>query len=412
MPASAIKRWAQTLSRYLTLTPDASRKAPARHSPAPDAPGGERIAPSVREIITRGRAVLSEPSQGRGQIEADRDPRQEDSAAARLLALLWDADADVRQSAALALPGGDGVQAHVGEYGHFAGAFGRGLNDNHVDALRGETMPLSASARYDRVAASLRALLDQNIGEIRGMSNMNYSFLSSALYLAVLATCRDTVCAVGRLRVAEAHPELCRLLWNLSQIGVLRRFNGQDLDTLAGATGRALAALPPDALTDFWHSLTCAALPRRIAVAPALRYFKDVRAVPYLLDALNAPGSIPELTGLIAACLGRLEDARALPALRTLSQSRDRLAREQARTAIALIERAGRLKPHQTLLRPASDSPDRDSETMLRSAPVNQHEADPPRQLLRVAQMPAVPASAAAIAPDEDTLEDRQFEIY
>ncbi len=421
----AVERWMRTAARHLSLLPDTGRDEQSPRPPRPGAPAWERVPPELRGVIARGRACLAASAKeeadkiaadkiAANEIEADdraadtaRDPRREDSPCARMLALLWHTDANVRECAARALCGGDGVQAHIGEYGHFVGAFGRGLRDtaerglNHSplqsdaggrdtipDAAfrdRPATMPATASARYECVARTLCALLDQSIGEIRGMSSMNYSFLSSALYLAVLATCRDTVCAIGRLRVIEAHGELCRLLWNLSQMSVLRRCSGQDLETLARATGQALAALPPDAIPDFWHGLTCAGLPRRLAVAPALAYMDDKRAVPYLLDALNAPDAHGELTGLIASCLGRLKDVRALSALRPLAQSRDRVLRQQVNAAIAAIERAGRGKPQNLLLRPVIENADRNSETMLRPAPVNEHDTAPHPLLRRSA---------------------------
>ncbi len=420
-PVFAAGRWMRNAARHLSLPPNTKHDRQSLQTPGPGASAWERIPPELRGLIAHGRACLAAgANEEAAKIKAHdrqadkteaytaRDPRREDSPAARLIALLWHTDANVRECAARALCGGDGVQAHVGEYGHFVGAFGRGLIDagerglstspaqsdktirhrTPKDSL--DAMPPTAEERYDRVAHTLCRLLDQSIGEIRGMSSMNYSFLSSALYLAVLATCRDTVCAIGRLRVIPAHGELCRLLWNLSQMSVLRRCSGQDLETLAREAGRALTALPPDAIPDYWHSLTAASLPRRLAVAPALAYLDDTRAVPYLLAALTAPDAHGELTGRIAACLGRLEDARALAALRPFAQSRDRVLRQQVNAAIAAIEQAGRRQPHHTLLRPVAAPASGNSETMLRPAPVNEHNAAP-RQLLRRSVEPHAP---------------------
>lgn len=419
-PVFAVPRWMRTAARYLSLFPDTGRDEQSARTPRRDAPAWERVTPELRGVIAQGRAYLAASAKEEGiKREADDDeaypahnPRREDDPAALLIALLWHTDTTVRECAARALCGGDGIQAHVGEYGHFVGAFGRGLNYSSLQSDAGgrdtipntafgnllAVTPSTADARYERVAHTLCALLDQSIGEIRGMSSMNYSFLSSALYLAVLATCRDTVCAIGRLRITEAHGELCRLLWNLSQMSVLRRCSGQDLETLASATNRALAALPPDAIPDFWHSLTCTGLPRRLAVAPALAYFDDKRAVPHLLDALNAPDAPAELTGRIAVCLGRLEDSQALPALRLRTQSRDRVLRQQVNAAIAAIERAGRARPQNLLLRPVVEDASRNSETMLRPAPVNEHNTAP-RPLLRRSIRPY--AARLDISPDE-----------
>jgi hypothetical protein len=383
----SIREWMRATARGLATGP-AHRDAATRVSGPRDLRSDsardrdtrtiDRLPAEMRHDVVRGRAALAALSHSTHQD----DLLRENGPVACLLALLWHPDADVRRAAAHALPGGDHAQAHIPHYGHFVGAFLRGLSD--INARYEDALPATPAARYERVTLALRALLDQNIGEIRGMSNMNYSFLSSALYLAVLATCRDVVFALRRLRAASAEADLCRLLWNLSQISVLRRFNGQDLETLANAAGAALAALPPDYIPDFWHSLSHAQVPRRLAVSPSLNHFQDRRAVPYLLDALAVPGAQPSaIAQRLAACLGRLEDARALSVLDALMRSSDRQLRDQARAAIRQIQRAVHKHPSRTLLRATMDADEWDSETMLRPAPVNTHISEPAGELLR-----------------------------
>lgn len=290
----------------------------------------------------------------------------------RLLDLLWHEDKVIREAAALALAGGDRETVHAPAYGHFAGALLRALPDREF--------PDTAQARYQAVGHALRALLAENTAGIRSMSNMSYSFLSSALYLALLSTCRDAVEAVRRLRITEAHPELCCLLWNLSLASRTGRLNNRDVELLMQMTGRAMASLPPDEIPDFWHHLRHRAQPRRKAVTPALHHIADSRAVPYLTNAL--PDQPLEIAEPIIACLGRLGDAGALPALAQLLAHRNKQIRRQAQTAITAIERT---LGHQarTLLRPVLVPNGEEAALLLRSLPAAPP-SDPPEQLLRV----------------------------
>jgi hypothetical protein len=296
----------------------------------------------------------------------------ENGPVAGLLALLWHDDRALRHAAALALAGGDRENAYRPCYGHFVGSLLRSL-------LHADIPPDTAQARHLAVAETLRTLLAQNADAIRGMSNMNYSFLSSALYLALFSTCRDGVEAVRRLRVAAAHAELCRLLWTLWLANRTGRLNSQDVDALRQMTGRALAALPPDQIPEFWSMLRHRSLSRRQAVAFALSQFADTRAIPYLADAL--PGQPSDITEGIILCLGRFGDATALPTLANQLTNRNRQVRRQAQAAIAAIER---VLGHQarTLLRPVLAPNGEEPSTLLRALPTV-GPADPPEQLLR-----------------------------
>ena len=297
------------------------------------------------------------------------------SPVAALLALLWHEELSLQRAAALALAGGDLVSAYTPAYGHFAGTFLRVL------ANQAEQRPEGGQAQYLAVTGALRHMLTLSAGEIQAMSNMNYSFLSSALYLALLSTCQDMVEAVRRLRIATAHTELCGLLRSLTQASVVRRLNTLDLDLIAQTIHRALAALPANELTDFWNALTHAYIPQRLAVAPALAHFCDQRAAPYLIEMLpNQPASIAEW---IIPCLGRLGDIRALPVLERFAEGKERLLRGLAQSAMSAIRRANAENPQNTLLRSAREVPDTDPGTLLRSVR-SSGKPEPPEQLLRV----------------------------
>ena len=317
---------------------------------------------------------------GRGALARGRSlrAREEGSPVAALLSLLWHEDGAVRRAAALALSGGDQNSAYTPDYGYFASAFQRGVSE------RADLFPDTASARYEAALESLRALLNQCIADIRAMSNMRYSFLSSALYLALLSTCRDTVEAIRRLRVSAVHPELCELLWNLARPDVTRRLNGQDNELLAQTARLALGALSPDEIPGFWQGLSCRPLPQRQALAPTLACFNDRRAVPHLLCALE--GQLPGVAEAIIECLGRLGDARALPALSEIAAEGHWLLRPLSRTAISSIRRAQASSPARTLLRPLGTEHEDDTASLLRSLPNGPVAVEPPEEMLRVAE--------------------------
>jgi len=334
----------------------------------------------ARAYIAAGREALASPRASREHAEARTVPG---SRIARLLALLWHPEADIRKAAALALAGGNRESRYVPQYGHFASAFLSYLTSHAPHA------PASPAERYAAVVHALRVLLDRNASDIRAMGNMSYSFLGSALYLALLYTCRDVIEAVRRLRVSAAHTELCRLLWHLSHVNLTRRLNSEDWVTLVQTACAAFAALPPDEIPDFWHSLMHRSLPRRLAVAPVLSHLRDDCAVPYLLHALREQP--PCIAQPIIECLGRLGDPRALALLQCIVEGRDRLLRNHARLAIAAIGRAHANGPARTLLRPLETNPDADPASLLRPAhPTGAME--PPEEMLRVPDPPSDPA--------------------
>jgi hypothetical protein len=323
----------------------------------------------IAEQIARGREALAAYP---GSTTAPGRPRDR-RAIASLLTLLWHHDTDVRRAAALALPGGDRWRPYQPQYGHFAAAFLRYLGQHSPDGR-----PETEAARYDAVVAALRSMLEQSNRDIRAMSNMHYSFLSSALYLALLFTCRDVTESARRLCDGALHAEICHLLGSLTHTGVARRLNAQDAESLASSAGQALAAMPADEIPEFWCWLSHHARARRRAVAPTLHHLMDTNAVPHLLRALA--GQPPDVLQPLIGCLGRIGHPDALPALQPFTRSRRRALRGEALAAIELIRRTGAAHPSRTLLRPIQDSP---TDNLLLLRPADGHGDPQPDQLLR-----------------------------
>ncbi|HLI49188.1 MAG TPA: HEAT repeat domain-containing protein [Chthonomonas sp.] len=296
--------------------------------------------PMFAQEIAQGRSVLANASPARLRAEL----YHAKGSLNRLLVLLWHKDERVRTAAALALSGGDGHRAYIPRNGHFAGALLR--------RLAGQDIASTPHERLEQVSQALYTLLEQSANDLRGMANMHYSFLSSALYLALLGTCRDTMASVRRLRAAAAHKGLCRLLYELKQPSVMRRLNAQDAAALAHEAALALAAMPPQELSGFWHGLMHGDRRRRLAYAEALWAFSDRRVVPYLLQALE--GQHPDIAIYLVRCLARLGDPQALSALERLASARHRALRQEAAAAMNQILQGLERRPSRLLLRPAT----------------------------------------------------------
>lgn len=311
--------------------------------------------------IAEGREALARGAGDRGKFP--------NSPVATLLAMLWHEERAVRQAAVRSLPGGDREHFHAMHYGYFAEAFLRELT------TRFSPSPLLPADRYRVAAEVLSDLIGQSTRDIRAMSGMHYSFLSSALYLALFATCRDALFAAQRLRSGEVQEALCGLLWNLSAVTGVGRLNPQDTLLLMDIAGQALAALPPDEIPVFWEALSHPNPTRRNAVSPAIRHLSDSRAVGYLLAAL--PLQQPEIAEPILVCLGRLSDMRALPILGEFSRNSNRALKRAAQGSIDAIHRAQKHHAVQTLLRPSEP----DHQELLRS--IGTHPATEASILLR-----------------------------
>jgi len=331
-------------------------------------------AAAPHDLIAQGRHALAE----RQCVLPPRQRCADQAAVSNLLALLWHPDERIRRSAVLALPGGDRTHVYEPLYGYFASSFLRYLGQ-HSPADR---PPPNVAARHLAVVEALREMLKQSCSDICAMSSMHYSFLSSALYLALLSTCRDVTQSVRRLRDCAAHPELCTLLWSLTQRRVVRCLNAKDVAALTNLVGQALAAMPADEITDFWRCLTHQARARRRAVAPTLRHLKDGRAVPHLLQALS--GQPIDVAQSVITCLGRLGDPIALPALlKVTTSSEHRTLRAEARIAVDAIGRTSDARSGRILLRPVGNRTE-DPTLLLRSIACR-HSEYPADQLLRTA---------------------------
>ncbi len=318
------------------------------------------------DSIAVGREALAQGEGGRGELPS--------SPVATLLMLLWHEEQEVRQAAVRSLPGGGRDHYHEFHYGYFAEAFLRELATRHSPA------PYHAVERYSAVADVLQDLISQSARDIRGLSGMHYSFLSSALYLALFATCRDAVLAAKRLRSSKVHEALCGLLWNLSAVAGIGRLNPQDILLLMDSAGLALALLPPDEIPAFWEALSHPNPTRRSAVSPALRHLTDPRAGSYLLAAL--PFQQAEVAEQIIVCLGRMGEIQALPLLEEFRRSSHRLVSRAAKTAIEAILHAHKHQPVQSLLRASSPDP----RELLRSVSANP--SQDPNSLVRPALPP------------------------
>jgi HEAT repeat protein len=156
------------------------------------------------------------------------------------------------------------------------------------------------------------------------------------------------------------------------------------VDALALMAGRALAVLPADAIPDVWNALHDKHLSRRRSVLPVMCVLENSDAVPYLLDAL--PHQPQDITLALVDCLARMGDARALPALLDLGQSRNRTLRRRAQAALLDLERAHAISPARTLVRAVGEQGDPDPASLMRSLP-QPGSPIPPEQLLRTVDL-------------------------
>jgi hypothetical protein len=185
--------------------------------------------------------------------------------------------------------------------------------------------------------------------------------------------CRDALRLATRLHspeMVEAGMRLLRLFTPdlARETGPL----GRQTPELRALASQLLASLSPDDLYPFWVALSGPESASRRDLLPALDYFNDSRAVPYLLKLLErrVQWSDGDLVGWATVrALQRIGDRRALPALRRLVSAHDRATltlapdcrtpvislqlMQAARNAIETIEH-GRASPERNfLLRPS-----------------------------------------------------------
>jgi len=315
---------------------------------------------TLAQSIAEGRGALS------GSRRTTAGPAHESRSTIRLLELLWHEQKPVRRSAALALAGGDAVSTHTVDYGHFPTVFLVMLD------RAAPCSPADAAGRFDAVVIALQLLLEQHLVELRGLCSMQFSFLSGGLYLALLATCHETIAAVRRLKAADLHPELCHLLHTLSELSRNGRINPQHITALAAATGGTLAALSPGEIPQFWHELSSGSAHDRLDLLPVVGQIGNRLATPFLLTTLH--GQQSRVAAKIIEAIGRTGNSDTLETLSSLTHSRDRAVRRAAQSAITHIRREAKSHPSRTLLRPHDES---QSHNLLRPAterPEQQHE--------------------------------------
>ncbi len=318
-------------------------------------------------------------ARGRGELERGLRPgssASEYEQVVRLLELLWHPSKKIQRAAALALPGGSCKTHYTPHYGHFAMAL--------LQTVRGDAAcAQNRLACVQRVETALEQMLQKNTADLRSMSSMHYSFLSNSLYLALLATCRDIVESIRRLQVQQAQAVLCDLLHVLVRPHPFSRINSADAAALSRAVSRAFASMRPEATPQLFADLIHADPLRRRASAAVLECITDVRAVPFLLQALQHI-DVSQSSPLIA-CLGRLGDDRALPALAGLTASRHLKIRRASQAALQSIQRSRHGLPSAVLLRPVRLLPEQ-MRGLLR--PICRTLSEPPEILLHPAEEP------------------------
>ena len=158
--------------------------------------------------------------------------------------------------------------------------------------------------------------------------------------------CRDALRLAMRLHspaLVEAGMRLLRLFTPdmTRETGPL----GRQTSELRALASQLLAGLSPDDLYPFWVALSGPESAVRRDLLPALDYFNDTRAVPYLLKLLErrVQWSDGDLVGWAAVrALQRIGDRRALPAL---APPRCRTGPSQLRT----LARAPHSRPQRAI---------------------------------------------------------------
>ncbi len=171
----------------------------------------------------------------------------------------------------------------------------------------------------------------------------------------------------------------------------------------------ALAALPPDQLTQTWEWLHNGAQRERRMIGDALAYMTLPEAVPYLLQSLPVIAGDPAIQEPVGRplllALGRIGDPRALPDLNILARSERHPLQPTARKAIKILMKEAEGHEEVTLVR-ASGASSIAEDTLLRASSENAANLRP-EQLLRAttleskAETPAPPSQEKADANRE-----------
>lgn len=265
-----------------------------------------------------------------------------------LLLHLWHEDKEIREVSALSLAGGTANEIYKPHYGHFATQL--------LTTLRQEypAKPENADEAYTKLGTTLKLLLSRTVIDLKGLSNMHFSFLSGSLYLALLANCRDQIESIRRLGIHSAHYELCELLQTLQSVNLTARLNVQDANVIQKLAAQALASFHPTHTPHLWNLMKSSVKQDQKAVQPVLNALHHPKATLHILDAMTLFSGQQKVRML--TCLGRIGSEDALPTLTCLINTKNRAVRSAAKSAVHKIIRKNQTSPNQSLLRPFSNS--------------------------------------------------------
>ena len=269
------------------------------------------------------------------------------------------------------------------EWGSFPNVLTRELRRNNLG-----TLPPTPHAQREALTRTLGEMLKRwhsryiraSVGK-RGEANINFDIAA------------DVCEAIGRLGIAQAEHDL---------LDVIVRFDGSS-NQVRSAALLALAALPPEEMTQTWEWLQSGTQRQQRMIGDALAYMTLPGAVPFLLQSLpgiasNSALQTPVGMPLLLA-LGRIGDPRALPDLNTLARNDRHPLQPTARKAIKILMKEAEGHEEVTLVR-ASGASSVPEDTLLR--PSSEAEANLyPEQLLRAStpqtqsQASTLPASTA-----------------
>ncbi len=265
----------------------------------------------------------------------------------RELAGLWSSDSNVSNCTALELAYGDRTSPIMPRYGAFAPMLVRNLQKANP------VMPTDLPTALLAVHHCLRDMLRHQCQELRGMANMNYSFLSGSLYLNVLSTCRDIIKSIARLKAHEAHQELFSFITTLMEPAVIARVNKEDSRHLTAMAAHALANMPAhknSVLADKSQWDTPAQQACIIAVLVAI---SSREAIPVALELLHHHRQ-PRVQAAAADAVGRMGTISELSDLMTARKAQSRQVRLAATMAMNRIKYRQSNGIGRHLLRPAT----------------------------------------------------------
>ncbi len=302
-------------------------------------------------------------------LNDSRDAREREEAIRQLLPHLWDDLPWHRYQAGCVLTTRVYLPSPLFliEWGSFPNVLTRYMRRNHYTAL-----PATSEEQRSALADTLGKMLDGWYSRYVKVKPNRQSRGSDNPDIAA-----DVCEAIGRMGIVELEPDL---------LDVLRYFR-MESNQVRSAALLALAALPPEGLSETWRLLRTGTPQERRFVGSALAYMVLPGAVPFLLEALPAIAASQELqhhVGIpLLMALGRIGDPRALPDLNQLARTENHPLQPSARSAIQRIMKEAEGQEEVTLLR-ASAVNTLYEDTLLRAASSESANAHP-EELLRAA---------------------------